>query len=68
MNIQVGDVLQMKKTHPCGGREWLVLRVGMDFPSPLPNLRARSDDLAQQGGKKCEKSPAPGAGATMIKA
>lgn len=31
MNIQVGDVLQMKKAHPCGGREWLVLRVGMDF-------------------------------------
>ena len=31
MNIQVGDVLQMKKTHPCGGREGLVLRVGMDF-------------------------------------
>ena len=31
MNIQVGDVLQMKKTHPCGGREWLVLRVGMDI-------------------------------------
>ena len=31
MNIQVGDVLQMKKTHPCGGRECLVLRVGMDF-------------------------------------
>ena len=21
----------MKKTHPCGSREWLVLRVGMDF-------------------------------------
>lgn len=31
MDIQVGDVLQMKKTHPCGGKEWLVLRVGMDF-------------------------------------
>ena len=31
MDIQVCDVLQMKKTHPCGGREWLVLRVGMDF-------------------------------------
>ena len=31
MNIPVGDVLQMKNTHPCGGREWLVLRVGMDF-------------------------------------
>ena len=63
MNIQVGDVLQMKKTHPCGGREWLVLRVGMDF-----RLRARSDDLAQQGGKKREKDPAPRAGTTMRKA
>ena len=31
VDIQVGDVLQMKKTHPCGGREWLVLRVGLDF-------------------------------------
>lgn len=27
----MGDVLEMKKTHPCGSRQWLVLRVGMDF-------------------------------------
>lgn len=31
MDIHVGDVLQMKKTHPCGSREWYVLRIGMDF-------------------------------------
>ena len=31
MDVQVGDVLQTKKTHPCGGSEFLVLRVGMDF-------------------------------------
>ena len=31
MDINVGDVLQMKKNHPCGSREWKVLRVGMDF-------------------------------------
>lgn len=31
MDIKVGDVLQMKKPHPCGCREWNVLRVGMDF-------------------------------------
>lgn len=31
MDIHVGDVLELKKTHPCGSREWLVLRVGMDF-------------------------------------
>lgn len=27
----MGDVLELKKTHPCGSRRWLVLRVGMDF-------------------------------------
>ena len=31
MDIQVGDVLQMKKAHPCGSSEWDVLRIGMDF-------------------------------------
>ena len=31
MDIQVGDVLVMKKTHPCGSREWEVLRAGADF-------------------------------------
>ena len=27
----VGDVVSMKKPHPCGGLEWEVLRTGMDF-------------------------------------
>ena len=31
MDVRVGDVLELKKSHPCGSREWLVLRVGMDF-------------------------------------
>lgn len=31
MNIQVGDRLFMKKPHPCGSREFEVLRIGMDF-------------------------------------
>lgn len=31
MDIHVGDVLELKKQHPCGSREWTVLRVGMDF-------------------------------------
>lgn len=31
MDIHVGDILVMKKPHPCGSREWLVLRTGMDF-------------------------------------
>lgn len=31
MDIQLGDVLTMKKTHPCGDKRWLVLRTGADF-------------------------------------
>ncbi|MBR1845931.1 MAG: DUF951 domain-containing protein [Oscillospiraceae bacterium] len=31
MDVRLGDVLLMKKPHPCGGREWDVLRIGMDF-------------------------------------
>ena len=31
MDIHVGDVLELKKEHPCGSRRWLVLRVEMDF-------------------------------------
>ena len=31
MEIQIGEVLQLKKAHPCGSKEWEVLRVGADF-------------------------------------
>ena len=27
----VGDVIRMKKKHPCGSHEWEILRVGADF-------------------------------------
>ncbi len=31
MDVQVLDILTMKKEHPCGSKQWLVLRSGMDF-------------------------------------
>ena len=31
LDVRVGDILQMKKNHPCGGSRFLVLRSGMDF-------------------------------------
>ena len=31
MDIHVGDMLELKKAHPCGSHTWQVLRVGMDF-------------------------------------
>ena len=29
--FEVGDIIKMKKPHPCGSQEWEVLRVGADF-------------------------------------
>ena len=28
---EVGDVVVLKKLHPCGSRDWEILRVGADF-------------------------------------
>ena len=31
MDMRIGDVLKMKKPHPCGSKQFLVTRAGMDF-------------------------------------
>lgn len=28
---RIGQIVQMKKEHPCGGNRWQIIRVGMDF-------------------------------------
>lgn len=30
-DFQVGDVVEMKKAHPCGTNAWEIQRTGMDF-------------------------------------
>ena len=30
-SYKVGDVVKMKKPHPCGEYNWLILRTGIDF-------------------------------------
>ena len=31
MEIKLGDVVHLKKKHPCGGDEWEVVRLGADI-------------------------------------
>lgn len=31
MDLSLGDILVLKKGHPCGTNEWEVIRVGMDI-------------------------------------
>jgi len=30
-NPGLGDIVELKKQHPCGGHQWRVLRTGIDF-------------------------------------
>ena len=34
MEFKIGDIVKLKKPHPCGSSEWEVVRVGMDFKVP----------------------------------
>ncbi|MFQ6057659.1 MAG: DUF951 domain-containing protein [Anaerolineae bacterium] len=31
MEIRLGDVVRLRKKHPCGGYEWQVVRLGADI-------------------------------------
>ena len=52
MDIRVGDILVMKKAHPCGDKRWLVLRTGADFR--LRCLGCGHEVMVQRG--KIEKN------------
>jgi len=30
-DFQIGDIVKVKKVHPCGSYLWEIMRVGMDF-------------------------------------
>lgn len=31
MDLKIGDIIKMKKQHPCGNNLWEVMRTGMDI-------------------------------------
>ncbi|MGQ9892158.1 MAG: DUF951 domain-containing protein [Roseiflexus sp.] len=31
LDIRVGDIVQMRKPHPCGGNTWQVVRIGAEI-------------------------------------
>ena len=30
-DLKVGDIVETKKSHPCGSKQWKIMRVGVDF-------------------------------------
>ena len=41
MELKLGDVVRLKKVHPCGGFEWEVVRLGADIGLRCVNCRRR---------------------------
>jgi len=31
LKLEVGDIVTLKKKHPCGSFDWEIIRTGMDF-------------------------------------
>lgn len=31
LDVNVGDIARLRKTHPCGGADWEVTRIGADI-------------------------------------
>lgn len=47
MDIRVGDILTMKKQHPCGEKRWQVLRIGADKTEEIGIAHADDAECAQ---------------------
>jgi hypothetical protein len=75
LDFRVGDVLRMRKPHPCGGFEWSVLRLGADIGVkcqtcgrrlmlPRRELERRMKSFVRRGPEVDQEieSIAPGAG------
>lgn len=31
MDLRIGDIVELKKQHPCGSSQWEIFRIGMDI-------------------------------------
>ena len=55
IQIDVGDILTLKKPHPCGSYEWEVLRIGQDLRLKMCRMRTSDDDCKKEYRKKILK-------------
>ena len=53
---EVGDIVTLKKTHPCGSKDWEILRVGADLQAEMYRMRPPDHGAAEDGGEKYQES------------
>ena len=74
LDIHIGDIVRMRKPHPCGSYEWEVVRLGADIGIrccqcgrrvllPRSRFQRRMKTLVRRGGASAEGSADPAASA-----
>jgi len=74
LEVLLGDVVRLRRRHPCGGSEWLVDRLGADIGLRCRtcgrhvmlerrNLEARLDSFVARGDPRLSAAVGPGAAA-----
>lgn len=65
MEFETGDIVKLKKQHPCGSFEWEILRTGADFRLKCLGcgrqiMLPRRDAEKSVRGKRNSQEDAPG--------
>jgi len=47
MEIELGDIVRLRKKHPCGGDEWQVVKLGVDIR--IKCLKCQRQVLLERG-------------------
>jgi hypothetical protein len=59
MEVKLGDVVRLRKKHPCGSYEWQVMRLGADIGIKCLGCNRRvlleRRDFGRQVRRCCEK-------------
>ena len=50
LDLHLGDLLTLKKKHPCGGYKWEVVRVGMDIGIVCQTCNRRANAAPKRVG------------------
>lgn len=74
LELYIGDVVRLRKPHPCGSTDWTVVRLGADIGLrchgcehkvllPRRTLERRLKQFVSRGEPLMDKSTGPGASA-----
>jgi len=56
LDVHLGDVVRLRKPHPCGGYTWEVVRLGADIGPHLRPAGAAPSPPVREAGKDFRQS------------